>query len=651
MLVKGSLGITVILKWFPTWGIYEESYTAWSLELRSLFRGGVSNTGIGHLNSCEKWHEVFTKQTYLHRYIMNIINNSKGPSKEAINLTKRNKGLPKGSNPQGNRVSNCTRFLLISKKYNLGNSKWRESGTVLMNFQERSYSSVENNKVLSRLNKIAELSKQHPNSVIDRNLYNFLFEKELYIIAYDKLKSNPGNMTPGLDETTLDGFSENTIKSITNSFLNNCFEFKPYRRIYIPKFNGETRPLTIASPIDKIVLEVIRMILEIIFEPTFTTDSHGFRPNRSCHTALKYVETHFKSARIIIEGDISNFFDTIDHKILLSLLLKRIKDHKFINIIRKALKAGYGESHKVIKANLIGTTQGTPLSPLLSNIYLNVFDKHMIQLKEQFDKGTKPSIDKKDRSISGLLLRNQNKAIKIGYTKKTLLQTKRYIDCDSTYKRLIYTRYADDFIIGVRGSLKEANEIKYKCKEFLEKTLKLTLNDKKTIVTSIQKNKVIFLGAHISLKQFNVLSRIVKNGKKSYKQRKGIYIRLEAPIKRIWQKLSEAGYHKGFKPISKNILIPNTKEQIIDHYNSVLRGYLNYYSFAANYGNLVSIIRYILWKSCALTLAIKYKLKRIAKVIKKFGKNLKGNSNIGFMDVNYKIKKGNNRFNINAQPI
>lgn len=307
--------------------------------------------------------------------------------------------------------------------------------TVSNNIQTRYYSSVQNNKTISKLNKITILAKQHPNGIIDRNLYPLLLEEDLYLIAYEKLKSKPGNMTPALDETTLDGFSKETIKSITDDFRNFTFKFKPSRRTFIPKSNGGTRPLTIASPIDKIILEVLRNILECIFEPLFHESSHGFRPNKGCHTALKYIDTNFKSTRVIIEGDISKYFDNVDHKILINILRKKIKDDKFIQVINKALKCGYGELHEPIKHNIIGTPQGSPLSPILSNIYLNEFDKYLTKLKESFDEGNKPQRNKVYRKLSSLLSRNPEKANKLNLNKKNLLKLPFY-EKNSNFKRL-----------------------------------------------------------------------------------------------------------------------------------------------------------------------------------------------------------------------
>jgi len=219
-----------------------------------------------------------------------------------------------------------------------------------------------------------------------------MLDKNMYILAYDKLKSNPGMMTPGLNPETLDGISSEWIEEIIKTKKDESFKFKPARRIKIPKANGKLRPLTIASPRDKIVQQVMLMILSPIFEPTFSDLSHGFRPNLSCHTALKMISQKLPVTSWVIEGDIKACFDSIDHKILMDIIQLRIKDQKMINLIYKALNTGYGEFNKPIQANIIGTPQGSIISPLLCNIYLDLFDRFVEGLIGDYDKGTKVSM-------------------------------------------------------------------------------------------------------------------------------------------------------------------------------------------------------------------------------------------------------------------
>lgn len=224
------------------------------------------------------------------------------------------------------------------------------------------------------------------------------------------------------------------------------FQFKPGRRVQIPKpGKTTTRPLTIAPPRDKIVQEVMRMILEVIFEPTFSDDSHGFRTGRGCHTALRQVKTQFGAATTIIEGDISKCFDSFDHKILIKLIEKKVSDSRFIQLIWKALRAGYMEFHNV-ENSIIGTPQGSIISPLLANIYLHEFDLFVEQLKKNYTKGITSSRNPQYRKLEYL----RAKANKTGDFEqgvkflKEMQQIKSRLTDDSKFRRMYYVRYADD---------------------------------------------------------------------------------------------------------------------------------------------------------------------------------------------------------------
>lgn len=208
-----------------------------------------------------------------------------------------------------------------------------------------------------------------PTYVNDR-IYRLMFKEDLYIAAYEKIKSKPGNMTAGNDGTTLDEFSIKTIRNIIDRMKDESFSFRGARRVLIPKANGKTRALSVAPPTDKVVQEVMRMILEAIFEPTFSDSSHGFRVGRSCHTALKQVRDNWSGVTWIIEGDIKGCFDNISHDKLIDQLNLRIKDERFVNLIRKALKAGYFDNGAFFSGT-VGTPQGSIISPILANIFLD----------------------------------------------------------------------------------------------------------------------------------------------------------------------------------------------------------------------------------------------------------------------------------------
>lgn len=220
-------------------------------------------------------------------------------------------------------------------------------------------------------------------------LYNLICDVDLLTLAYHNIKSKPGNMTPAINPETLDGISSEFFNDLSKRLKDESFKFSPHRRVRIPKSNGGSRPLTIASPRDKIVQEAMRIILEAIFEPTFSNTSHGFRPNRSCHSALKYVRDYFKPATWFIEGDLTKCLDSIPQDKLLTLIESKIKDRQLTKLIAKSFKAGYFE-FRYYQHDLAGTPQGSIISPILSNIFLHQLDQFVLNLKDEFDIGNKP---------------------------------------------------------------------------------------------------------------------------------------------------------------------------------------------------------------------------------------------------------------------
>nr|UEX92732.1 hypothetical protein [Ophiocordyceps lanpingensis] len=479
-----------------------------------------------------------------------------------------------------------------------------------------------------KLQKIYELCKNNKVFVVKDKLYRLLYDKELYYAAYHKLKSKPGNMTPGIIPTTLDGLSEKVIVDIIDSLRDGTFQFHPGRRIYIPKANGGQRPLTIAPPRDKLVQECIRMILEAIYEPTFNESSHGFRPNRSCHSALKSARQKFVMAKLFIEGDITKCFDEIDHNKLMNVLNERIKDPRFLDLIRKALKAGYME-FRTYSHSVAGTPQGSIISPILANIFLNKLDVFIGELKEDFDVGIKATINPIYHRLSGLRPWKKERA-KTVKEKLNLQRVLRLIpsklDIDPKFKKMEYIRYADDWIIGVRGSKEDSVNLMLKIKVFLKDELGLELSEAKTKITNAKTEHAEFLSVRVKRsnhetysRRRNVLSRNVKN------------MRLLAPIDKVTKKLIINGFFKEGRPYPKFIWMQEPKDAIILLYNSVYRGIIQYYRFADNFNGLSAKVHYILKESCARLLAAKYKAGTQAKIFATYGKNLKGQDKHGFV--------------------
>jgi group II intron reverse transcriptase/maturase len=298
-----------------------------------------------------------------------------------------------------------------------------------------------------------------PNYKFEK-LYRILFNQEMYYAAYQRIYAKPGNMTAGSDGKTIDGMKLSLIDKLIDAIRDESYQPYPARRTYIQKKNGKKRPLGISAFCDKLVQEVMRMVLEAIFEGQFEHTSHGFRPNRSCHTALMQVKTTYRGVKWFVEGDIKGFFDNINHDVLIKFLEERIADDRFIRLVRKFMNAGYVEDW-VFHKTYSGTPQGGIVSPILANIYLDKLDKYI-----EVDENEKRLLVGKIRAI-------EKERVQIPYGE----------DMDSNYRRLKYVRYADDFLIGVIGSLDDSRRIKEDVKNFLNDKLMLELSEEKTLIT------------------------------------------------------------------------------------------------------------------------------------------------------------------------
>lgn len=475
------------------------------------------------------------------------------------------------------------------------------------------------------LERIFENSSDHKDGIQTR-LYRYLLREDIYYSAYQKLYSNKGAATKGIDSDTADGFGKKYVESLISDLRDLTYTPKPVRREYIKKKNGKLRPLGIPSFRDKLLQEVIRRFLEAIYEPTFSEFSHGFRPQKSCHTALKLTRCHFGGARWFIEGDIRGCFDNIDHEKLIEILQRRIKDSKFLNIIRQFLKAGYIEDWKY-NTTYSGTPQGGILSPILANIYLNELDKKVMEIKETFDAPAERLINPAYRKLKGRI-DYLNKKLKIAseYEKAKLLteisdlrkQVRKLPYKSQSDKNIAYIRYADDWLVGVRGSKQDCESIKTQLHEFLSTELKLELSEEKTLITH-SSNKVRFLGYDLSVRR----SQQLKPGKAGIKRRAlNGTVELLVPLKKITEFMFEKNIIKQvssgkYRSMHRKGWLYMPDYEIIERYNAEIRGILNYYHLAANY-NRLNYFQYLMEYSCLATLAGKYS-STISKVINKYG--------------------------------
>jgi len=195
-------------------------------------------------------------------------------------------------------------------------------------------------------------------------VYRQLYNPALYLQAYGRIYKNDGAMTRGATEETVDGMSQEKIKTLIALIREERFRWTPVRRKYIDKKqgNGKKRPLGIPTWSDKLLQEVLRSILEAYYEPQFSDQSHGFRPKQGCHTALTSIVDTWAGAKWFIEGDIKGCFDNINHDILLTILREKIHDGRFLRLLAQLLKAGYMEDW-TYHPTLSGTPQGGVITP------------------------------------------------------------------------------------------------------------------------------------------------------------------------------------------------------------------------------------------------------------------------------------------------
>jgi nicotine oxidoreductase len=487
------------------------------------------------------------------------------------------------------------------------------------------------------LQRLEALRKMNADSAwINSDLYRLLFKKNLYILAYERIKSKPGGMTPGVDGETLDGISMITIEKIIQEMRDESFQYSRARRVYIPKPNGKKRPLGIATTRDKLVQEILRMILEAIYDspqgPTFKPVSHGFREGRGCHSALQEIHKNWCGVTWMIEGDIKGCFDNIDHEILITILRKRIKDERFINLIWKALKAGYLEFHTPVN-NMAGTPQGSIVSPILANIYLHELDRFMQEkIKPKYEVGENRKIDPTYRKIQRRLEAVRAKMTGTeGETRKALVKQIKALKQElrnsssivrTGWIRIKYVRYADDWLVGINGPKATADVIREEIKDFLASTLKLELSLEKTHIRHAKTEEAFFLGTRIGIGSTRPkVTKVTSKGRTFTKRTAGWMPRLKAPCLKLVQRLGEKGFcNAEGNPASRQGWAVLDASQILSLYNSVLWGILNYYSFAGNYAEL-SRIQYILLHSGAKTLACKYKTS-VKKIFRRHGKTL-----------------------------
>ncbi len=449
--------------------------------------------------------------------------------------------------------------------------------------------------------------------LLEEDVYRQLFNPQLYLLAYSRIYKNDGALTQGITEETADGMSLQKIEKLIESIRYERYRWTPVRRVQIPKKNGKTRPLGIPTWSDKLVQEVIRLILEAFYEPQFSDNSHGFRPECGCHTALTSVYHVWQGAKWFIEGDIKGCFDHIDHDILMSILREKIKDNRFLRLIENMLKAGYCEEWKY-QPTLSGTPQGGIVSPILSNIYLDRLDKFIEQqLITEYTRGQRRAENKEYSKLQqkAYYLRKQGRTEEAHKLETQYQQMPSKDVNDPGYRRLHFLRYADDFMLGFIGPLAEAREIKEQLKRYLAETLKLALSEEKTLITHAQTETAKFLGYEIHIQHEDAKHT---EGRRSVNGSAGLLV----PAKFVEEK--SALYTRNGKPIHRTELINEDDFSIISMYQSEYRGYVQYYTLAQNI-DWLGKVRWVMWLSLLKTLARKHKTS-VAQMRNKYQKTV-----------------------------
>ena len=428
------------------------------------------------------------------------------------------------------------------------------------------------------LTTIFNISERNPEYIFE-GLYRNLYNKDLFLRSYLRLAPNEGNMSKGVDGRTIDGFSISLIDDIIDELRLERYHPSPARRVYIKKANGKLRPLGVQTFKDKLVQEAVRALLESVYEPTFSDYSHGFRQNRSCHTALKQIQYSAKGSKWVIDCDISGFFDNISHDKLLEIIGRKIHDGRLLELIRRFLKAGYIEDCS-FKESELGSPQGSTLSPLLANIYLNELDDFVLQRKEEWEKGTynhpNPAYTK--------LKKQREKALKRGENREAsqIFKQMQSIPCqdpmDGRFTRVKYARYADDTCFFIHGPKKLAQQILDEVREFLQSELGLEMNMDKTRIINLSDENARFLGYEIALIKNNGRRTVNKLGREVRSLNGNLT--LLVPRDAIQRRISE--FSKNGKPAVRTDMLNHSVQTIIQRFNSEIDGLYNYYCLASN---------------------------------------------------------------------
>jgi group II intron reverse transcriptase/maturase len=486
--------------------------------------------------------------------------------------------------------------------------------------------------VMRRLEALGTISKRDKRI---NGLFRLLEDRVLWHEAYANIYANKGAITPGVDGVTLDGFSEERVAAIIARLKKGTYRFQPTRRVYIPKKNGKKRPLGISSGDDKLVQEVVRIILERIYEPIFEETSHGFRPGHSPHTALTQIGEQWHGIKWLVDMDIRDYFTTINHELLMSFLAKKIEDKRFLCLIQAMLDAGYLEEWSY-HTTYSGVPQGSIVSPVLANVYLHELDLFMKNLKKDFNQGKSrrknlpynrysgkiERLRKKWDSLKGKegkeqeLQAIQQEIRRVDHLRKQLPSSDPF---DKGYKRLVYCRYADDFAVGIIGSFTDAETVRQQVTAFIQETLKLTIAEEKSHIRHSKKG-MIFVGYEVKTYSGDRVVKVKRGTRHTTFKSVSERIQLHIPKEKLAKFCATKGYgdYETTKAIHKKEWTQSSDAEIILASNAELRGLANYYALALNAKTVMHKLAQVWRVSMLKTLANKHKtsVNKVAKRLK-----------------------------------
>jgi retron-type reverse transcriptase len=487
---------------------------------------------------------------------------------------------------------------------------------------------------LHRLIAINQLSKKNPAWVHD-NIFRLFRNEHLWILAYENLKKKKEFFTSGIyiNDTT-NGMCLRRLKRLKSEVYSESYIFKPVKITQIPRSDNCTRLLSLPTFNDKVVQEVIRLILEAIYEPIFSSLSFGFR-GKGAHEALKHVENKFRWVDWVIEGDMEQFYSTIDHHILVKCLSERIKDERFLSLIWKLLGCGIFEYGRQ-RLSDCSISQGSIVASILSNIYYHKLDEHVNKIISDFSTkclskrktSEQKILEDKTTKIPGQLGKlsknNLAKTLLIKEIKSIRLERGKILRLLETPIRIEYVRYGDIWMIGISGEKALAEQIKSDIIYFTKKKLKQQVHSIKTKVTNIRKGKAHFLGYAIFRSKEDRFLSYSGPGVRIIRSREPILC-MHVPMKKLLKTYIEKGYllstREGIRPKSKGSYSSLQDHVIVSHYQSLILGIQNYYSGCTNLRK-IQYIQYLLHMSCAMTLGHRHRVSS-SMVFHKHGKNLR----------------------------